>query len=451
MKLLSLMIVLAALLGAAVAYLRPGGQARPAQACAFATAPTTYETTEDRALYMQAMNLAGYNMLFPGDPFFSQLNMQAGTRAARTQTTNLYVPPTLLKAVSWIESVSTQGGASLPYGGVGPALVSFDCGYGIAQVTSGMTTPLGPDGQPTDQQALVATHFAYNIGRGMAILVDKWNGAPASRPIVGIDTNADPRLIENWYYAVWSYNGFTGPGANRSNHPLDPIYGAWPRTPFSCGPANDGFGHNRSLYPYQELVYGCVAHPPMVQGRPLWTPVPASLPDLSNPYWRAPMDLANFQSPYSRMDIPTPKPEHTDPTAPPAPQERVAVLGQPRLAIDRTMVLVNFRPNESATPATVTISNLGTGIAAWRVSTNKPWLKTSLQAGVAIGPDLPCLPTSPCQRTATLQISVDPRQLLGSDAGIVRVQGLGGAAGAQEIAVFVRTNVALGVPGLTKN
>ena len=41
-----------------------------------------------------------------------------------------------------------------------------------------MTTPLGSGGQPTDQQALVATHFAYNIGRGMAILVDKWNSAP---------------------------------------------------------------------------------------------------------------------------------------------------------------------------------------------------------------------------------------------------------------------------------
>ena len=34
--------------------------------------PTTYETTEDRKLYMQAMDLAGYDMLFPKDPFFSQ-------------------------------------------------------------------------------------------------------------------------------------------------------------------------------------------------------------------------------------------------------------------------------------------------------------------------------------------------------------------------------------------
>jgi hypothetical protein len=450
MKLVALVLI-GALVGASVALLHGGQPTRSASACAFATAPTTYETTEDRGLYMQAMDLAGNNMLFPGDPFFSQLNMQTGARTSRTTTTSLYVPPTLLKAISWIESVTTQGGSGVPFGAVGPALVSFDCGYGVAQVTSGMTTPLGSGGQPTDQQALVATHFAYNIGRGMAILVDKWNSAPLSRPIVGIDTNADPHLIENWYYAVWSYNGFTGPGANRSNHPLDPIYGAWPRTPFSCGPANDGLGHNRSLYPYQELVYGCVAHPPVVNGAPLWPAVPATLPDLSNPYWRAPMDLANFQSPYTKMDIPTPKPQHTDPTAPATAQMRTAVLGQPVLSVDRPIVLVNFRPNESATPATVTITNTGTGILSWRVSTNKSWLKTSLQAGVAIGPDLPCQSTSPCQRTATLQITVDPSQLLGSDAGVVHIQGLGLNAQSQDIAVFVRTNVALGIPGLTKN
>ena len=104
---------------------------------------------------------------------------------------------------------------------------------------------------------------------------------------------------------------------------------------------------------------------------------------------------------------------------------RNAVLGQPVLSVDRPIVLVNFRPNESATPVTVTITNTGTGILSWRVSTNKPWLKTSLQAGVAIGPDLPCQSTSPCQRTATLQITVDPSQLLGSDAGVVHIQGLG--------------------------
>ncbi|HZP57089.1 MAG TPA: hypothetical protein VFC53_05990 [Dehalococcoidia bacterium] len=439
-----------ALCALAVALPTPGRTQR-AGACAFAQPPTTYETTEDRRLYMAAMDLAGYNMLFPGDPFFSQLKIDVGPRSARTQTNDVYVPPTLLKAISWVESVTTQGAPALPFGAIGPALVSFDCGYGIAQVTSGMTAPLGEDGDPTPEQALVATHFAYNIGRGAAILIDKWNSAPESRPIAGIDTNADPHIVENWYFAVWSYNGFTGPGANRSNHPLDPIYGTWPRTPYSCGPASDGLGHNRSLYPYQEIVYGCMAHPPTVEGQQLWAPLPASLPDLNNPYWRAPLDLKNFQFPYKNMDIPTPKPQHTDPTPKPTGLHRLAVLGLPSLAVDRPIVLIGVRPGESSTPATITISNAGTGIVPWRITANKSWVRVSQAAGVAVGPDLPCLPSSPCDRSAEVQIGVDATKVLGSDAAVVTIEGLGAGAAKQDVAVFIKVNVALGVPGLTKN
>ncbi len=408
--------------------------------CAFSQTPTTYETTEERTLYLQAMNLAAYNMLFPGDGFFSQPSIGVGTRQNRTSSPSVYVPPTLLKAISWIESNATQGAPGLPFGAIGPALVSFDCGYGIAQVTSGMTAPLGENGQPSDQQALVATHFAYNIGRGAAILIDKWNAAPANRPIAGIDTNSDPHIVENWYFAVWGYNGFTGPGANRSNHPLDPIYGAWPRTPYSCGPANDSFSHNRSLFPYQELVYGCLAHPPIVLGQTLWQPLPATLPDLNNPYWRAPLDLRNFQYPYSQMDIPTPKPLHDDPTALPDPVTRLAVLGQPGLTIDRPMVLINVAAGQASAPVTVNISNTGSGITSWRAAANKPWVRLSQQAGVAVAPDMSCLPGSPCQRVAALTISVDPSQITGNDAAVVRIFGLGLTTTEQDVAVFVRTS-----------
>jgi len=428
-----------------------GGDVPPVRACAFENAPTTYETTEDRELYMDAMDLAGHDMLFPRDKFFSQSTIDVGTRQNRTKSDNVYVPPTLLKAISWIESVTTQGAPSLPFGAIGPALVSFDCGYGIGQVTSGMTAPLGESGQPTDEQALVATHFAYNIGRGAAILIDKWNAAPESRPIAGIDTNGDPKIVENWYFAVWSYNGFTGPGANRSNHPMDPVYGAWPRTPYSCGPASDGLSHNRSLHPYQELVYGCMAHPPTVKGDKLWEPLEATLPDLNNPYWRAPLELANFQYPYDRMDMPTPKPQHEDPTNKPGAPDRAAVLGNPLLTVDRPIIVVNVRPGKSATPAEVRISNAGSGIVPWRVSSNKSWVTVSQQAGVAVGSDLKCEHTSPCERTAVLKLSVDPKRIVGSDAAVVRIKGLGEGGATQEIAMFIRVNVALGIPGTTRN
>jgi hypothetical protein len=257
------------------------------------------------------------------------------------------------------------------------------------------------------------------------------------------------------------------------------VYSAWPRTPYSCGPQSDGLGHDRSRYPYQELVYGCAAHPPMVQSAgvaaaaapptpaakpaapgsssasaltlPLWQPMEATLPDLNNPYWRSPLDLQNFQYPYSKMDIPTPKPQHADPTSRPPGTLRAQILGAPTLAVDRPIVLVNVRPGQSATPADVRISNTGTGIIPWRVSSNKSWIRVSNQAGVAVGNDLPCKAGAPCERTATLKISVDPSKILGSDAAVVHIQGLGPGGVGADVAVFVRINVAVGVPGTTRN
>ena len=142
--------IFAALLTALAAFVPHGGAHPAIAACAFNTAqPTTYETTQDRRQYMTAMDLAGYNMLFTNDNFFSQLSIGTGTRANRSNSSDVFVPPTLLKAISWIESSSTNAAPSVPFGSVGPVLVSFDCGYGISQVTSGMTTPLGENGQPT--------------------------------------------------------------------------------------------------------------------------------------------------------------------------------------------------------------------------------------------------------------------------------------------------------------
>ena len=133
-----------------------------------------------------------------------------------------------------------------------------------------MSIGAGEGGRGTPQQALVATNFAYNVARGAYVLADKWNGGGEKIPIAGSDSGGHPLVLENWYFAVWAYNGFTGPGATRSNHPLDPIYGAWPRPAFSCSPAGDGKGHNRSNYPYQELVFGCAANPPVIEGKQLW-------------------------------------------------------------------------------------------------------------------------------------------------------------------------------------
>ncbi len=474
--------------------------------CAFRDGPTTYEGSQDRSLYTDATDLAAFNMLLPGDTYFGLPPLETGVRASRTTSATASIPPVLLKAIAWIESAFTQASQQVPFEAIGPALVSFDCGHGIMQVTSGMTTPLGERGYPSPQQALVATHFAYNIARGAAILADKWNSAPEDRPIAGTDTGGTPSLVENWYFAVWSYNGFTGPGANRSNHPMDPIYGAWPRVPYSCGPSTDGLGHNRGTYPFQELVFGCASHPPQVNGVNLWTPQPVDLPDLNDARWRVPLSLQNFVYPYDRMDIPTPRQSsgssragsttgatptpyppgyqtptpftqpfavptphpltlalnqgttsspgvtgHSDPSQRPPASLRTAMFGVPGLAVSTPNVSIDYSPETGAGSATITIRNTGTGILSWMAIPSAPWIVASPVAGVAVGPDLSCTSSDFCERSATVTISLDPTRLPpGTNRGAVTIT----APGINRSYVVAVTSVAVirvGVPGVTRN
>jgi len=423
----------------------------PASACCLPTTPNTYESPEDRGLYLKAMDLAAFNMLFPGDTYFGLPRLETGLRAKRSST-EPYIPPVLLRSIGWIESVITQASRAIPYGAIGPALISFDCGHGIMQVTSGMTTPLGDDGNASPEQLLVATNYAYNVARGAVILADKWNAAPENRPIAGTDTNSDPALVENWYFAVWSYNGFTGPGAKRSNHPMDPIYGGWPRVPYSCGPANDGFGHNRGNYPYQELVWGCAAHPPVVNGSALWSPFELAYPDLNDPRFRGPLDLANFVFPYTAMDIPTPYYAHRDPTAKPSAGLREQIAGSPRLGLSKTDVqLLVDKQRKTFAPQEVNISNRGSGILSWMAVSSASWLQVSPVAGVAVGPDLPCSAGAPCEREAKLTLTINPSALpKGTQTAEVRI--LSPASDeTQTIKVTVASLMKLGAPGLTKS
>jgi hypothetical protein len=476
--------------------------------CVFSLAPTTYEGSQDRSLYRNAVDLAAFNMLLPGDTYFGLPPLETGLRGSRTTSASASIPPVLLKSIAWIESSFTQASQQVPYEAIGAALVSFDCGHGIMQVTSGMTTPLGERGYASPQQALVATHFAYNIARGTAILADKWNSAPEDKPIAGTDTGGDPAIIENWYFAVWGYNGFTGPGANRSNHPMDPIYGTWPRVAYSCGPSSDGLGHNRGNYPFQELIFGCASHPPQVNGANLWTPQPADLPDLNDPRWREPLKLENFVYPYDKMDIPTPRqpvggyraapvtastptpyppgytpptpfsypyavptptphpvalvtPQvssapagavgHRDPTQKPSSALRAAMFGAPGLSVSTSNIRISYSPETGAQSTTLTISNTGTGILSWMAIPSASWLVPSPVAGVAVGPDLPCAPSSPCERSATVTVSVDPTRLPpGTNQATLTIL----APGVNRSYIVTVTTVAvvrIGVPGVTRN
>jgi hypothetical protein len=336
----------------------------------------TYEAADYRYTYGGSLELAGFNQLFPEQPSFALPALETGDRAAGSSIlTDPYIPPVLLKAIAWIESGWAQASYDplVQYGEVGPALVSHDCGYGIMQVTSGMQNVTGV---PNLEQAMIGGHYAFNIARGARILADKWNAAPEYRPQVG---SRDPKIIENWYFALWSYNGFAF-----KNHPLNPAYNS-SRPPYDCA------GGDRSAYPYQELVLGCVANPPSRAGVRLWDPVEVHLPDMNDPQFSGPLSTANwdacaFELWCAPMDIPTPNSFHTDPTG--LGVARSQVIGEPVLQVSQDRFDFGPFPPGGGGNGSFTVSNAGSGLLAWRATSSASWLKVSRYAGVALGGEL---------------------------------------------------------------
>lgn len=168
-----------------------------------------------------------------------------------------YAPCILLKAIGYTETTGWKQ-FTADYGQWGYTHISFDCGYGVMQVTSGM------DGSGGFEPYRVAAEPAYNIGAGAKLLMGKWN---ALSYYVGAN---DPRTVEDWYYAVWAYNGWV-PRNNPNNPEFPENRGVW-----ECGANPQQY---RGDWPYQELVWGCAANPPT---NDYWTPVALTLP----PRWQ---------------------------------------------------------------------------------------------------------------------------------------------------------------------
>ncbi len=170
-----------------------------------------------------------------------------------SHTVSARFPCALLAAMGQVESSWRQFESTGMCGGEGDTLISFDCGYGVMQITSGMTGGAGFD-PPS-----VARDMVYNVGTGALALGQKWHVTP----YVG-DNNPD--LIECWYFAVWAYNGYS-----YINNPNNPRYSST-RMPYrSSG------GGARGDYPYQEIVWGYLRTP--VADR--WPAIEVSFPDNS--------------------------------------------------------------------------------------------------------------------------------------------------------------------------
>jgi hypothetical protein len=126
------------------------------------------------------------------------------------------------------------------------------------QITSGMPGAFGrvTGDLPASTESRIASEYRFNIAYGRHILEQKWG----STPRIG---NGDPTVLENWYFAIWAYNGWGW--VNNPNNPRFLRSGTAATDPVT--------------YPYQERVLYLVAHPPRDrQGNPLWPAIPVTLP-----------------------------------------------------------------------------------------------------------------------------------------------------------------------------
>jgi hypothetical protein len=187
------------------------------------------------------------------------------------------VPPSVLDAVYAQESNWYQASwHALPGVAGGPLIADYyganggineinyenaDCGYGIGQVTTGMTaaatSPFSENGKKK-----IAVDYAENIAASIQILAQSWNQLANN----GITLNGgNSQYLENWYFAIWAYNtGFhpntgSGPwGLGWTNNPQNSSYPPnrlhFLRTSYedAAHPAN---------WPYQERVVGFMESP----------------------------------------------------------------------------------------------------------------------------------------------------------------------------------------------
>jgi hypothetical protein len=168
------------------------------------------------------------------------------------------IPHILVRGVAWQESTWLQFAESFtnPENKNACTLLSFDCGYGLMQITSCM----GADGCGWFTPRRVSAEISYNLGAGANFLISKWNGIPY---FLGENDHTHPA---DWYYALIAYNGF-GTRNDPNNSDYDP------RRP----PYLEGGVYSRT---YEEKVFGWLAHPEQALASGLWLWRPTRLAEV---------------------------------------------------------------------------------------------------------------------------------------------------------------------------
>ncbi|RKE18792.1 hypothetical protein [Streptomyces sp. TLI_171] len=139
-----------------------------------------------------------------------------------------------------------------------------DCGYGIAQVTAGMSSSSGGFTYSSPEAYAIATDYAANIAAGTQILSQTWNQLKSLN--MNVNSGASNH-IENWYMALWGYNSgvYTDSSLNGGhvgvgwfNNPANPRYPA-DRKPFLRATYDDA--RTPGNWTYQEKVLGWAETP----------------------------------------------------------------------------------------------------------------------------------------------------------------------------------------------
>jgi MYXO-CTERM domain-containing protein len=191
-----------------------------------------------------------------GDKGPSVINIGQGcSNPEPYHTVPAHFPCELLKALTMVETGWRQFCVpDLPsdqVGGSARTIISFDCGYGVGQVTSGMHV----DETPNFDRARVASDPMYNLAASTQIIALKWKATKC----VG---DNQPTIIEDWYSATWAYNGLS-----YVNNPNNPNYDA------NRGVWNPKVGGGA---PYQEKVFGWIEYTSK------WAPTALAYPNIGD-------------------------------------------------------------------------------------------------------------------------------------------------------------------------
>jgi len=225
-------------------------------------------------------NEAASNALGNKGPTYDKINRGLPPNMTQEIVSSLRpIPHIILRGMAWQESHWLQfaEGMNDSDGKYACTLIGYytptqSCGYGLMQITSCMS-----DGCGWFAPIRVAGELTYNLGTGTNFLIKKWNEAP----FIG---DNDHTVAEQWYYAVAAYNSWKEVNDPNSSA-FDPN-----RPPYGEGK------YSTFRYPYQEKVWGWMAHPEIAQAGWHWlwrpariAPIPRGIFGLSSSGdWRPP-------------------------------------------------------------------------------------------------------------------------------------------------------------------